>query len=89
MSDKIEHKKPADAVTELELLYETAQALIRFEDLTATLQAAVDSIAEALEADRVVLYTVDTEREIVTHAVKGGPEPTLLASVDFDELKAG
>ncbi len=89
MSDKIEHKKPVDAVTELELLYETAQALIRFEDLTATLQAAVDSIAEALAADRVVLYVVDTAREIITHAVKGGPEPTPLAPVDFDELNAG
>ncbi|MFP4394157.1 MAG: GAF domain-containing protein [Anaerolineales bacterium] len=89
MSEKLERKKPADAVTELRLLYETAQSLIRLEDLTTTLQAAVDSMAEALAADRVVLYVVDTEREIVTHAVKGGPEPTPLAPIDFDELKAG
>ncbi len=89
MSEKIMHRKQADAMAELELLYETALSLIRFEDLASTLQSAVDSIAKALDADRVVLYVVDMEREIVTHAVKGGPESTPLAPVDFDELNAG
>ena len=89
MSEKIERKKPADAVTELALLYETAQALVRFEDLSSTLQGAVDSIAEGLAADWVVLYVVDMEREIVNHTVQGGADPTPLVPVDFDELSAG
>lgn len=89
MSENIERKKPADAVTELALLYEMAQALVHFEDLSATLQKVVDNIAEGLAADWVILYVVDMKREIVAHTVQGGAAPTPLVPVDFDELSAG
>lgn len=89
MSDKIERRERAETATELELLYEMTVALIRFEELTTTLQEAVDGVAKMMAADRVVLYVVDVEREIVTHAIKGGPESTPLAPLDFDEFKEG
>ncbi len=77
------------ALDETEALYRVARSVSAFESLPDTLQAIVDSVAKALPADRVALYTLDFDAERVIHLVKGGPEADKINEVAYDELWEG
>jgi PAS domain S-box-containing protein len=72
-----------------EALFHVARSLIAYEDLPTRLQTVVDSVAEALPADRVTLVVVDLGAQEVLHFVKGGPGAGQVISVPFDELQEG
>jgi PAS domain S-box-containing protein len=77
------------ALAKTEALYRVSRSLIAFENLPGLLQAVVDSVAEALPADRVRLLTVDLERRQVIHHARGGPGAEYCADTSFAELWAG
>jgi GAF domain-containing protein len=66
-----------------------SRSLVAYEDLVGLLQAIVDSVAEALPADRVSLIIVDPDARLVTRLVKGGPGADLIVDVPYKELMAG
>ncbi len=74
---------------ETEALYRTSRSLIAAESLPDLLQSIVDSVAEALPADRVTLITFDLESQGVAHFVKGGPGASRVVRVSFEELWSG
>lgn len=82
-------EKTATALTQTEALYRASRSLIALESLSDVLQAVVDGVAEALPANRVLLYTLDLEKRQVIHFVKGGPGSGQMRPASFDELWAG
>ena len=54
-------------------LYHIARSQIAYQNLPHLLQVVTNSVAEALPADRVILYTLDTAKQEIVHFVKGGP----------------
>jgi PAS domain S-box-containing protein len=72
-----------------EALFRVAHSLIDHEDLLTRLQSVVDSVAEALPADRVTLIVLDLEARQVLHFVKAGPGAEQVIAVPFDELQDG
>jgi PAS domain S-box-containing protein len=73
----------------IEALYRVARSLITLEDLETQLQSIVDSVAEALPADRVTLIVLDLEADQVGHFAKGGAGAQQVVSVSYDELQDG
>ncbi|MCA9936250.1 MAG: GAF domain-containing protein, partial [Anaerolineales bacterium] len=88
-----EHRRTETALEEnlsrSETLHRFSRALINFEDLSDLLQTVVDSVAEALPANRIVLYLLDQETEKITHAVRGGKNREQVSEPDYKELQAG
>jgi len=70
-----------------EALYRVTRSSSALKSLPDTLQTVVDSIAEALPADRVQLIGLDMERRQITHFVKGGPGAAQTFLVPFEQLE--
>jgi signal transduction histidine kinase/DNA-binding response OmpR family regulator len=79
----------AATLREKEALYRVTSAIIERTDVGDLLQVVVDSIAEALPADRVVLITFDLHAKRVIHFVKGGVGAQFVVDVSFNELQHG
>lgn len=77
------------ALAETRALYDVSRSLITFDDPAEALTRTTNAVAEALGADRVVLYTLDFEAERIVHQVKGGPDLTPLLPTTFEELQGG
>jgi signal transduction histidine kinase/DNA-binding response OmpR family regulator len=77
------------SLREKEALYRVTSAIIERTPLPELLQAVVDSVAEALPAERVVLITFDVVVQKVIHFVKGGTGSDSVVHVTFDELQHG
>ncbi|MGC9356405.1 MAG: GAF domain-containing protein [Anaerolineae bacterium] len=70
-------------------LYEANRAMTSVESVSVLLQQVVDNVAEALNAQRVVLYTIDMEAQEVLGSAGGGRRPDLTTIIPFDELMEG
>ncbi len=70
-------------------LYQVSRSLITVENLSDLLQSVVDRMADALPADRIVLFLLDHEAEVVTHAVSGGAGQEHVFSPNYAELQEG
>jgi PAS domain S-box-containing protein len=77
------------ALTRTEALYRVNRSLIAIIDLPGLLQAVVESVAEYLPANRVVLFITDLTQRQVIREVKGGPGKNNVVDIDFDELWEG
>jgi signal transduction histidine kinase/CheY-like chemotaxis protein len=77
------------SLREKEALYRVTSAIIERTPLPELLQAVVDSVAEALPAERVVLIAFDVVVQKVIHFVKGGTGSDSVVHVTFDELQHG
>ena len=76
-------------LAETQALYQVSRALIAADTLPALLQALVESVAERLPADRVLLVTVDEEaRRVVDYVVNEEGEVDL-GRATFEELWEG
>ena len=73
----------------VEVLYRATRSVINLQDLDEIFQTIVDGAAEALHADRVLLFAIDVDTERVTHIAKGGPDPTPIVRVEYAELWDG
>ncbi len=82
-------EKTQIALAETRTLHHATRSLISHENLSEMLQTVVDSVVEALSADRVTLITLDMEEKRITHFVKGGPGADQVMTVSFDELWDG
>ncbi len=79
----------ADELKRSRVLYNTASSVMDFESLQDTLQGVVDGVADALSADRAVLFVMDMEKQLVPYIVKGGPDPEPVFHTPFEELWDG
>jgi PAS domain S-box-containing protein len=77
------------ALAKTEALYRVSRFLIAFENVPGLLQAVVDSVTEALPANRVGLMTLDLEQRQVTYHAKGGPGARHCVDSSFDQLWDG
>ncbi|MBN1659873.1 MAG: GAF domain-containing protein [Anaerolineae bacterium] len=77
-----------EALTESQALYRAASMVATFESLDSTLQAVVDSVAEAVAADMVALYRLDMDQGKVIDYFQGGPDEST-APLTAEELWAG
>ena len=76
-------------LAETQALYQVSRALIAADTLPSLLQALVESVAERLPADRVLLVTVDKEaRRVVDYVVNEDGEVEL-ERASFEELWQG
>ena len=82
-------EKTQIALAETRTLHHATRSLISHENLSEMLQTVVDSVVEALAADRVTLITLDMEGKRITHFVKGGPGADQVMTVSFEELWDG
>lgn len=82
-------EKTQVALAETRTLHHATRSLISHENLSEMLQIVVDSVVEALSADRVTLITLDMEGKHITHFVKGGPGSDQVIDVSFKELWDG
>ncbi len=76
-------------LTRTTALFHVARSLIAYEGLPDVLQSIVDSVAEALPANTVVLHTVDQDKQQLTHFVKGGSKSYSIVEVPYKELQKG
>jgi two-component system, sensor histidine kinase and response regulator len=76
-------------LTSLQALYRVTSAIIQRTELTTLLQTVVDSVAQALPAERVVLITFDIALAQVQHFVKGGTGTDSVVTVSYNELQHG
>jgi signal transduction histidine kinase len=79
----------SDAQQRTEALYALARALISSQGLSELLQVVVDSVRDLLEADSVILVTLDVARRKVLNRVQAGPADTSRHAVTFEELWDG
>ncbi len=78
------------ALTHAEILTQTGStAMVAARSLLDILQAIVDGAATAIQADQIILYVLDIEKEQVQHFVKGGMHPERIVQVGFTELFEG
>ena len=70
-------------------LYKVAQSLSGNTHLTDLFQTIVDSVADALPADRVTLIGFDQEKQQITDFVYGGLGATQVVKVSYEELMLG
>ena len=77
------------ALARTDVLHRLSHAVIHVEDLNEELQAVVDSVADALPTDLVLLYNFDLEQRHIVHAFKGGGGRERVAFVAFEELMEG
>ena len=77
------------ALAKAQVLYHISSSQVAAESLETLLQRLVEVVAEALPADRVNLFAIDTDRRLVTGnylAGKGGQERVV---IDYDEVMEG
>jgi diguanylate cyclase (GGDEF)-like protein len=72
-----------------EALSHVANALIGLSSLSDVLQTIVDGVAAALDADRVLLLTVDATDEAIVDYVTGGVGSGALPTGDYETLMGG
>ena len=77
------------ALLKTKALYRVSSSQVAGESLEMALQHIVDSVAEALPAYRVQLFSIDTERRRVTGNVRGGAGSGPVADIDYDEMMEG
>jgi GAF domain-containing protein len=77
------------ALSSANALYRISQSLVTFNNLPDMLQNVVDSIADALPADRVSLITVNLKTHQITNYVRDGPGADNIVEITFDELWDG
>lgn len=70
-------------------LYDSSRLLIGADDLETVLQSVVDSVADAVDADRVQLFGLDTQHTKVTYAVCSGPSAYLTDDLTYVQLARG
>ncbi|MFP4394818.1 MAG: histidine kinase N-terminal 7TM domain-containing protein [Anaerolineales bacterium] len=76
-------------VRKTDALYRVSRALIGSQQLDDVLNAAVEEVVTALGADRVMLITVDLERERIVDFMVGGPGAGDPVPIEFKALMAG
>ncbi|HEY88764.1 MAG TPA: GAF domain-containing protein [Thermoflexia bacterium] len=70
-------------------LYRLTRSLVVRQDLHKVLAAAANGAVEALQADRVLLITLDLEKRQVLDFLGAGPGQEHIVAVSFEELMAG
>lgn len=76
-------------VRKTDALYRVSRALIGSQKLSEVLHAAVEEVVAALGADRVMLITIDLERERILDFMIGGPGVGEAVPIDFEALMDG
>ena len=76
-------------LAETQALYQVSRALIAADTLPSLLQALVESVAERLPADRVLLVTVDEEARCVVDYVVNEDGEVEFERASFEELWQG
>jgi len=77
------------ALTKAEALYRVSISQEAMASLGTVLQRVVDVMGEALPAERVNLFAIDTEKRLVTGDYRGGPGNGAIAGPDYEELMEG
>jgi PAS domain S-box-containing protein len=77
------------ALDKSQALYRVASALAAEASTDALLQRLVDTVVDALPADRVDLFAIDAERAIVTGNFHCGRDSERVFEVGYEELMAG
>ena len=77
------------ALTKAQALYHVSGAQGAGVGLGTVLQRVVDVVVEALPADRVNLFAVDTGKRTVTGDYRSGPGGGPIAEMDYDEMMEG
>jgi PAS domain S-box-containing protein len=78
-----------EALADSTALFDVSRSLAQLQNLQALLEAVVDSVSTALDADRVALILVDVEASRIIEFVGGGPGASLIEKIDYDELLEG
>jgi PAS domain S-box-containing protein len=77
------------ALAKAQALYRISSSQVAAETLETLLQRLVEVVAEALPADRVNLFAIDSDRRAVTGNYLGGRGDQELALIDYDEVMEG
>jgi PAS domain S-box-containing protein len=77
------------ALMKTEALYRITRSLITSEDIPDMLQIAVDSVAQALPADRVVVSVLDLDEARIRSFVAGGSGADAVTRLSYGELMEG
>ena len=77
------------ALTKAQALYRVSISQEAMVSLGTVLQRVVDVIGEALPAERVNLFAIDTEKRLVAGDYRGGPGNGAIAGPDYEELMEG
>ena len=77
------------ALTKAQALYHVSSSQGAGESVGTVLQRVVDVVAEALPADRVNLFAIDTDRRTVTGDYRSGPGGGPIAELDYEEMMDG
>lgn len=77
------------ALKRTEALYTIARALILETDLDEMLQSVADNLVKALDCGRVVVITLDRDKERITRLIKSGPDAGLVKKPAYADLMEG
>ena len=77
------------ALSRTEVLYQISRTITASPDLPTLLQSIVDTVAQTLPANRVLLITFEMIKRQVSHYYKGGPGAARLSQDSFAELQQG
>jgi PAS domain S-box-containing protein len=77
------------ALTKTQALYRVSMSQEARVSLGAVLQRVVDVVVEAISAERVDLFSIDTERRLVTGDYRAGPTSEPNAGIDYEEMMEG
>ncbi|MBT8198550.1 MAG: sensor domain-containing diguanylate cyclase [Acidimicrobiia bacterium] len=83
------HDSNRAALRRTETMAFVSQALVGLSDLDEVLRTIIDGVVGALDADRVVLITLDTQHERVDRYRIGGPGSHLIAHDSYEDLMSG
>ncbi len=81
--------KTQSTLTETQMLYHIAQALIRSETLPEVLQSLVDNVSRFLPAHMATLNILDLKKSEITDIAIAGVDINEIELADFDELMDG
>ena len=77
------------ALAKAQALYRVSSSQGAGESVGTVLQHIVDVVADALPADRVNLFAIDTDKRTVTGDYRAGPGGGPVAELDYDEMMEG
>lgn len=77
------------ALAKTEALYRISQTVVLAQSLPELLQVVVDSVVEAVPANRAALITLDPNRQEITDFTKSGPGSDQILAIPYDELWQG
>ncbi len=77
------------ALRKTQALYHVSNSAVAAESLESLLQRLVEVVAEAVRADRVNLFAIDSDKRAVTGNYLGGPGGLERADIDYDEVLEG